>query len=665
MELLKKILVANRGEIALRIIRSARKLGIKTVAIYTESEKMSDYVLRADESYSLGDGELSTTFLNIGKIIQIAISTKSQAIHPGYGFLSENAEFCKACEEHKLIFVGPRSEVLELMGSKPLAKQLAESLGIPVAFSHKIDSGGTLPDENQISFPVLIKASYGGGGKGMELVFNYQELLDKIDKSSRIALNYFGNGELFIEQFIQNARHVEVQILGDNKHNIIHLYERECSIQRNHQKIIEEAPAIFLSHELRERILNAALKLSKAVDYSGAGTVEFLVDESGNYFFMEMNPRIQVEHAVTEEITGIDIVSEQLKIASGFPLSVAQDEVKITGHSIELRIYAENPTLNFTPSTSPLLSVNMPESPFLRIESDINLNQSSKNQFDPLLLKLIATGIDRENAIYILREHMKNLNIIGPETNSKYLESILIHPAYAENQISVEFCKKNHKALIYNNLNKFNLAEIRYLIAFAIGKAYLNLDKTDCTDPWKKLGYWRTSQSLIRLIVDSEHYSVVLDLRGQSNPAFVVDGIKTEFKIVNQSDNYLDIGINNQTCRISATFENEFILCACLENIQYKLSFPGLLKNYPETISSLDDKSIIESGEIRSPLHGKILEINIIENQIIKKGDLLMVIEAMKSENRILSPRDAKVKRIAVNVGSQVTDRMPLIFLEE
>ena len=275
MALLDKILIANRGEIALRVIRSAKKLSIRTVAIYTESEKEADYVKLADESVSLGDGDLSTSFLNIEKIINIAISTGSKAIHPGYGFLSENPAFAKACEEHQIIFIGPGSGVLRLMGNKPAAKSLADSLGIPVIFSQTIDLLSTDRSEDQLQFPALIKASYGGGGKGMELVHNHEELKRQVEKSTRAALNYFGNGELFIEQYIQNARHVEVQIIGDNFNNIIHLYERECSIQRNHQKIIEEAPAIFLSCELRTKILEAALKIGKAVNYSGAGTLNF------------------------------------------------------------------------------------------------------------------------------------------------------------------------------------------------------------------------------------------------------------------------------------------------------------------------------------------------------------------------------------------------------
>jgi len=664
MALLDKILIANRGEIALRVIRSAKKLSIRTVAIYKESEKEADYVKLADETVSLGDGDLSSTFLNIEKIINIAVSTGSKAIHPGYGFLSENPAFVKACEEHQIIFIGPSSEVLRLMGNKPAAKSLATSLGIPVIFSWTIDLQSSDRSEDQLQFPSLIKASYGGGGKGMELVYNSEELKRQVEKSARAAMNYFGNGELFIEQYIQNARHVEVQIIGDNFNNIIHLYERECSIQRNHQKIIEEAPAIFLSSELRSKILEAAIKIGKAVNYSGAGTVEFLVDKAGNYFFMEMNPRIQVEHAVTEEITGIDIVNEQIRIASGFPLSVSQEVVIVTGHAIELRIYAEDPSQNFAPSPIPVLSVNLPEHPDLRIETDINCNRHIMNQFDPLLLKMVATGKNREGTIKLLKKEIKRLDIIGPETNTKYLEAILAHDDYNQNNITIEFCKDNHKSLIDNYINQFFPIHLPYLIALSVETKYLRNDLPDVSDPWNYIGYWRMTDPIITLEIDGKLVSAGLYLRDKAKQGFVLNGTAFNYQIITESQGRISIKINENILHLSYIPDLQNNLWISCENSQYQISFPGLLKSYPETIIT-GNSSGIETGEIKSPLHGKVLEINVEKNQIIKKGDLMMIIEAMKSENRILSPRDAKVKKIVVNVGAQVTDKMPLIYLED
>lgn len=665
MVLFDKILIANRGEIALRIIRSAKKLAIKTVAIYATAESEANYVKLADEAVDLGSDDLAATFLNIGKIIQIAISTGSQAIHPGYGFLSENPAFAKACEENGLVFIGPRSDVLLLMGNKPDAKSLADSLGIPTVLSHKIDLKSPKVDIDQIPYPVLIKASYGGGGKGMEIVHDREELKKQLEKSSRIAMNYFGNGELFIEHYIRNARHVEVQIIGDNYNNIIHLYERDCTIQRNHQKIIEEAPASWLKPELRHKILTAALKIGKAVNYSGAGTIEFLIDESGNYFFMEMNPRIQVEHAITEDITGIDIVSEQLRVASGFPLSVSQDLVIVTGYAIELRVYAENPSKYFAPSSLPVRSINLPVHPHLRIETDLNINHQVKNQFDPLLLKLIASGKDRESVIKLLKTQLENLNIIGPETNTRYLQAILFQPDYQQNNTTVDFCRNNHKLLIDSYANQPLASDLPFLIALALESGYLKVDQSATSDTWNSLGYWRSIPHLIHLSVDSVIYKAELNLRNRTIPSFKMNGSEISFQIMSKSENQISIVISGMPKQLSYSTDNQNNLIISSENHQYAVSFPGLLKSYPETDIQSDSRSDFETGEIKSPLHGKVLEINVEKNQIIKKGDLMMVIEAMKSENRILSPKNAKVKNIAVNIGAQVTDQMPLLFLEE
>ncbi len=548
------------------------------------------------------------------------------------------------------------------MGNKPRAKALALSLGIPVPQSRKIDVLSA-PVLEETEYPVLIKASFGGGGKGMEIVHSREELTRQVIRSSRMALNYFGNGEVFIEQYIPNARHVEVQIIGDNYGNIIHLFERECSIQRNHQKIIEEAPAIFLTTDLREKLLSAALKIGEAINYSGAGTVEFLIDGSGNYYFIEMNPRIQVEHAVTEQVTGIDIVSEQLKIASGYRLSILQQQVIVRGHAIEIRIYSENPVNDFAPSSLPLFSVNLPDHPKIRIESDLKGKNLVKNLFDPLILKLIVWENDRENAFSLLRKYIRNLNITGPETNVKYLETIIAHPDYQQNNISVDFCQNNHNALIREYLEKSSTCRLPFLIAFVLSQSYLQ-GKPSSVDPWQYLGYWRLSPHVIQVSVDDQVYNTRLNLADKSKRTFELNGTVTDFEILNNSGNWIEIQIDNKRERIYYGSDNNGISIT-MGNIRHKVACPGLLKNYPETPVQSGNASTMANGEIISPMHGKIQDIHVKENQLIKKGDLLMVIEAMKSENRILSPKDAKVKKIAVNVGAQVTDRMPLIFLEE
>ncbi|MCK9413219.1 MAG: ATP-grasp domain-containing protein [Prolixibacteraceae bacterium] len=664
MALLDKLLVANRGEIALRIIKSAKKLGIRTVAIYSEGDESSGYVMLADEKVALGKDELSSTFLNIDRIMGIARSTGSHAIHPGYGFLSESSDLARACEENQIIFVGPGSEILELTGNKPEAKQLAANLGIPVVTSHKIEFPGVLSSE-PIEFPVLIKASHGGGGKGIQLVHNMEELAAHVEQSSRAALKYFGNGAIFTEKQIRNARHVEVQLLGDQYGKLIHLYERECSIQRNHQKIIEEAPAIFLSPQLRANLLDAAVKIGNSVKYVGAGTVEFLIDESGNFFFMEMNPRIQVEHAVTEEITGIDIVAEQLKIASGLPLSFMQEEVSIKGHAIEVRLYTEDPAKGFAPSTRQLRSINFPEHPSLRIEADINIEHLAKNQFDPLLLKLIARCDDREQAINLLRNSLSTLNVIGPETNTKFIENILVHEQYQQNNISVEFCKNNHETLVHYIKEQFTSTGITYLIALAVAKGYLENGGLSESDPWNSLGYWRSTPSFVPLAIDNYLYRIQINVNDKSNTYHVWNGTKTVFNAVFCSENSIEISIHGLKKIFFYQFDQQWKLHVVHKNTQYHIVFPGLLKHQPETSVLPSIETAEETAEITSPMHGKILEIFVKENQLIKKNEPLLIIEAMKSENKILSHKDARIRKIAVSVGTQVADHMPLIFLED
>ncbi len=664
MALPDKLLVANRGEIALRIVKSAKKLGIKTVAIYAEAEKESGYVRMADEAVSLGMDGLNSTFLNMERIVEIALSTGSTAIHPGYGFLSENADFARACAKNHIAFVGPESSVLALMGDKPAAKQLASNLGIPVLASHDIEfSKITTLDPGE--FPLMIKASHGGGGKGMQIVHNQEELSAAAQFSSRAALNYFGNGAIFAEKLLKNARHVEVQLLGDQHGHIVHLFERECSIQRNHQKIVEEAPALFLSNSLRREILAAALKIGVAVNYSGAGTVEFLVDQEGNYYFMEMNPRIQVEHAVTEEVTGIDIVAEQLKIAARLPLSFTQDEIKLRGHAIELRIYTEDPANGFTPSSAELTHIHLPNHPGLRIEADINLEKPSGSQFDPLLLKMIAHATDRLQAATLLSEKIHELNVIGPATNVRYLERILCHPKYLQNNISVEFCSANHNELIDYQNKIPNSLDLAYLFAVAIAVRYLANFKQTTDNPWDRLGFWRVSTPYIPISIDGKSYTIGVNVNDKTNPGFFTDGILTTFQMKEWSANCIEITLHQLGRKIYHQSDQFGVIRVSCGNNSHRIGFPGLAENHPDASESGNPKNSEEKAEIISPMHGKIMEILVKENQWIKKNDPLLVIEAMKTENKILSHKDAWVRKISVHVGTQVTDRMPLILLED
>ena len=664
MALLRKLLVANRGEIALRIIRSARKLGILTVVIYTESEREASFVRLSDECVPLGREDLKSTYLNIDRMVSIALSTGCDSVHPGYGFLSENPEFASACATNGLIFVGPDAEILRLTGNKIAAKELAAELGIPVARSYQIDLQSYIVPEN-IQYPTMIKACFGGGGKGIKIVHDSTELSKEAEVASRMANSYFGNGSLFAEQYIQGARHIEVQLLGDKTGNIVHLHERECSIQRNHQKIVEEAPASFLSNELRNKLFSDALKFGRALSYIGAGTVEFLIDAAGNHFFLEMNPRIQVEHGITEQITGIDLVGEQLTIASGHPLSFSQSEIKINGHAIEARVYSEDPLQDFLPSAAPLLYVNLQDRQNLRVETDPECMYQQGNQFDPLRYKLIAWGKDRNNAISLLTESIRELNVLGPATNTKYLEGILSHNSFLKGPVTVEFCKNRHKELIAYAKEFTKTKQLSYLIGFSLAKNYLKASNSEREDPWKNLGRWRLLPELVYLEINGRQYCVVLKVNEKNNLNFSWDGNDFQFAVSRKSDNCLELTANNLSSHVHYLEGRHQKLNISVENIRHQISFPGLLGNYPETRVAPDTMTKQGIDVINSPLHGKILKIHIRENQTIKKGDLLLVIESMKTENQILSHRNVKVKEIAVNVGSQVTDRTPLIFLED
>ena len=596
--------------------------------------------------------------------VAVDIALNSGAVLPGELRGDGPCDRKAACEDNHLIFIGPNSEILRLTGNKPEAKKLAATLGIPVLVSREIDPIEDSTWENLV-FPLIIKASAGGGGKGMKIVHRLEELQTEAIRSSGIALRYFGNKAIFAEQFVIHARHVEIQILGDQFGGVIHLYERECSIQRNHQKILEEAPALSFAPALLANLYDAALKIGRAVGFKGAGTVEFLIDPSGNYFFMEMNPRIQVEHGVTEMITGVDIVREQLLIASGHPLSFSQDQILPKGHAIETRIYAENPSMDFSPSSEPLLFVNLPVHPHLRVEADLVPGQKESNQFDPLLLKLIAWGEDRENAIRLMKDQISALNIIGPEHNVNYLENILSHPAFGQNNFSVDFCQTHHEKLIRQEKGSSSLTDLPFLLGFALSRRYLKITTSSTNNPWDYYGYWRLTTPLLPVSVNGRIHRVQFDSKELSSLSFLWDGKQIFFTVGESSESWSEITIGNKSKKIFyVTNSLGELRCSC-DNINYQIAYPGLLQSYSNEQFDTNHLPGNTNGEITSHLHGKILEIYVNENQFIKKGDPLLVIESMKSENRILAHKDAKIRRIAVKVGGQVTDRMPLLFLED
>lgn len=442
---INKVLIANRGEIAVRIIKTCRRMGIMTVAVYSEADRRSLHVQMADQSVFIGPAPARNSYLDMEKIIDAAKTSQADAIHPGYGFLSENDVFAKAVTDAGIIFIGPASESIRLMGNKLAAKQLAKTYNIPMVPG--TDTAITDPHEaydivNKIGFPVLIKAAAGGGGKGMRIVREESELSGQIERSMSEALSSFGDGAVFVEKYVASPRHIEVQILADQHGNCIHLFERECSIQRRHQKIIEEAPSSILNHEKRNAIGHDAVMIARSCGYVSAGTVEFLMDEHGNHYFLEMNTRLQVEHPVTEMITGLDLVEQQIRIAEGQPLMIKQDDLTIHGHAIELRVYAENAAEGFVPSTGRLLKYKPPVGPGIRVDDGYREGMEVPVHYDPMLSKLIAHGATRQEAIMRLHEAIAHYDIRGVDTTLQFGKFAIMHPAFRSGKFDTHFIEK-------------------------------------------------------------------------------------------------------------------------------------------------------------------------------------------------------------------------------
>lgn len=442
---MKKILVANRGEIALRVMRSAKEMGIKTVAVYSEADRSAPFVRYADEAVLLGPPPSSQSYLLGGKIIEICKELNVDGVHPGYGFLSENAHFARQLKDAGITLIGPSPEAMEIMGDKLSAKHAAKQYNIPMVPGTEgavKDVEEAIRTAKEVGLPVLIKASAGGGGKGMRIVERIEDLPEQMSRAISEAESAFGNGEVFIERFVTGPRHIEIQILADNFGNVVYLFERECSIQRRHQKVIEEAPSSILTPELRAAMGKSACDVARSCNYTGAGTVEFLVDESRNYYFLEMNTRLQVEHPVTEMITGLDLVKEQIKVARGEKLSFHQADLKIHGHALEVRVYAEDPTNNFLPDIGRLATYQRPAGPGVRVDDGFDEGMDIPIFYDPMISKLITHGQDRTEAIQRMVRAIDDYKITGCQTTLGFCRWAIQHDAFTSGDFDTNFVKK-------------------------------------------------------------------------------------------------------------------------------------------------------------------------------------------------------------------------------
>ena len=493
----KKVLIANRGEIAVRIIKACQEMGIKTVAIYSDVDKDAPHVNLADETISLGDPTPIQSYLNISKIIKIAKETGADAIHPGYGFLAENPDFAHSCEDVDIKFIGPNPKVISLMGDKIAAKKTMDKAGVPVIPGYhgpSQDNNSLVREGKKIGFPLLVKAAAGGGGKGMRIVYSEDLLLESIEGSKRESKSAFGDDTVFLERYLEKPRHIEFQILGDEHGNIVHLCERECSIQRRHQKIIEETPSPVMTPSLRKKMGDAAVAAAKAVGYTNAGTVEFMVDGDLNFYFMEMNTRLQVEHPITEMTTGVDLAKWQLRIANGEKLTIKQKNISQRGHAIECRIYAEDPSNGFLPSTGMLKKVETPTGPNIRNDTGIHTSMEITPYYDPMLSKLVTYAENREECINKMIWALSRYVILGVTTNISFLKQVLEHDEFRKGKITTHFINNYFQDL---TITKKGLP-LEAIIALAVydsmhtkSQELVRYKEIDPHSPWKHVGRWR------------------------------------------------------------------------------------------------------------------------------------------------------------------------------
>ena len=658
---INKVLVANRGEIAVRVIKTLRKLHIASVAVFADNDADALHRRMADEACPLGNGELKDTYLNVRKIIDAALDAGVDAIHPGYGFLSENPELVEACEANNLIFIGPDANSMRLMGNKIAARKKAVEQGVPVTFGMMGDHDEILEVADTLPYPILIKAAAGGGGKGMHIVWKKDDLGYELERASREAKSYFGDGTVFVEQYIENPRHIEVQVLADHFGNVIHLHERECTIQRRYQKIIEESPSPTLTDEKRQQMCDTAVRLCKAIGYRSAGTVEFLVDKDLNFYFLEVNTRIQVEHPITELRTGIDIVEEQIRIARGKEMGWTQDAIQPQGHAIELRIYAEDPEKGFLPTPGKVTAYHEPQVRGSRVDSSIDGMCTVSEAYDPMIAKLICHAKNRQSAIETAQNALKQFIIQGLTTNKAYLWEVIKNPDFVENNIDTSFCATHQKALIEalnESRNSLNVNDIA--ASFLIYDCCKRQIEQKTENVWEQIGYWRY------------HMQLTVDVEGQRIPVSITDATAGQIKgmmgenpftvaFIQYDDKQLKIMLNGRT---------ETVYCSVNDEQKTIVNFHGLnftcyrTDQLNDTMDYACKEMVNDKTRLVSPMPGKVVKINVKEGDEVTEGTIMMVVEAMKMENNIVASGNAKVKKILVTENQMVDNKMQLIVLE-
>ncbi|MFC6166518.1 acetyl-CoA carboxylase biotin carboxylase subunit [Acinetobacter terrestris] len=645
----EKILIANRGEIACRVIRSAKKLGIATVAVYSDADAQSQHVKLADEAIYIGESPAAQSYLQIDRIIQAAVDTGAQAIHPGYGFLSENDQFAEACQANNITFIGPPVAAILAMGLKATSKALMEKAGVPLTPGYhgsNQDAEFLKQQADGIGYPVLIKASAGGGGKGMRLVERSEDFLGSLASCKSEAKSSFGNDEVLIERYVINPRHIEVQVFGDSHGNYVHLFERDCSVQRRHQKVLEEAPAPLVSQDKLDAMRQAAIDAARAVDYVGAGTVEFIVEQDGTAYFMEMNTRLQVEHPVTEMITGVDLVEWQLRVAFGEPLPKQQDQLKIHGHAIEARVYAEEPEKGFIPAIGQISYLHYPEqNQHVRVDSGIVQGDEISSYYDPMIAKLIVWGENREAALLQMHHALGQFHVDGLGNNIAFLDRIIRCDSFKNAELDTNLIQREDKFLFKN----IQSLQPELVVATALTELLLRFSKNKpASNPvWQSETLWRVNISpsyAIKLKLDETLVQVNLSAEKQG---FVAEYQGEKFHISGQllNSNTAHFKINGKQDKIAFS-QNAHGLTIFKNGQSHKFAYLN------QKFSSEDAQST--EGNLKAPMPGVITQVLVAANDQVKKDDVLMTLEAMKMEYSIRAPHDGIIAASYFQAGDQV-----------
>ncbi|HJW54655.1 MAG TPA: acetyl/propionyl/methylcrotonyl-CoA carboxylase subunit alpha [Burkholderiaceae bacterium] len=674
-----KILIANRGEIACRVAATARRMGIKTVAVYSEADADARHVAACDEAVLIGPAPAKESYLRADRIIEVARATGAQAIHPGYGFLSENEEFAEACARAGLVFIGPPASAIRAMGSKSAAKSLMEKAKVPLVPGYHGDNqdAGFLQEQaDKIGYPVLLKASAGGGGKGMRIVERSADFKAALASCKREAISSFGDDKVLVEKYLTRPRHIEIQVFADTQGECVYLFERDCSVQRRHQKVLEEAPAPGMTPERRRAMGDAAVAAAQAVGYVGAGTVEFIANQDGSFYFMEMNTRLQVEHPVTEMITGLDLVEWQLRVAAGEPLPKRQQELAINGHALEARIYAENPEKGFLPSIGALQHLQTPQavafgaailppsrpspgqgegengaaSGYVRIDSGVREGDAISPFYDPMIAKLIVWGQDRDEALARMAQALSEYRIVGVTTNIAFLKRLVESRPFASAELDTGLIERHRDAL-------FPPAQAASREVLALAAALLLASERQpaaATDPWSQTGGWRLNMVLQRQLEFSDEVSVhALGIGYRQNDWLLQYGkTSSVIALVTHDAGHLTIKLDDEMVRGTVVREGDLFHVFC--------GGRHAILHYNDPLAHAGQAEA-EGGRLTAPMPGKVVAVLVESGKTVEKGAPLLIMEAMKMEHTITAPANGTIDEVLYAVGDQVVEGAQLL----